>query len=96
MWDVARREPLGNPLKGGMSSAFSPDGKTLASASQDGTLILWDVARREPLGEPLSLTLGWSVAFSPNGKTLLQARTTPPSCGTWRVANLWANRSKVT
>ena len=36
-----------------MSVAFSPDGQTLASASDDDTLILWDVATRQPRGEPL-------------------------------------------
>ena len=54
------------------SVAFSPDGKTLASGSDDNDIILWDVARRQPLGEPLKghqrdVT---SVAFSPDGQTL--------------------------
>jgi WD40 repeat protein len=56
------------------SAAFSPDGKTLASASGN-KVILWGVATRKPLGEPLAGHKGVviSVAFSPDGKTLASA-----------------------
>jgi WD40 repeat protein len=51
-----------------MSVAFSHDGRLLASASRDGSIILWDVATRTPIGLPLSGHDGWvlSVAFNPD------------------------------
>lgn len=55
--------------------AFSPDGQTLASASQDHSIILWDVATRRPKGPRLHGHTNWvqSVSFSPDGAVLASA-----------------------
>jgi WD40 repeat protein len=57
------------------SVALSPDGRTLATASADGAVVLWDLARRAPIGKPLSghRAAVWSVAFSPDRRTLATA-----------------------
>jgi WD40 repeat protein len=56
------------PVEG---TAFSPDGKLLASVTLDGAT-LWDTSTWRPLGPPLrSSQGGWQgVDFSPDGRTL--------------------------
>lgn len=56
---------------GVMAVAFSPDGKTLASAGVDSAIKIWDVAT----GRELTTLVGhdgwvYSLSFSPDGKVL--------------------------
>ena len=54
--------------------AFSPDGKAIATASDDGTARLWDAATLKSIGPPLRHQGEvLAVAFSPDGKVLATA-----------------------
>jgi hypothetical protein len=69
--EVRERNRLETHSRSVWSVSFSPDGKTLASGSEDKTIKLWDVTTGKEIhtlqGHSSSV---WSVSFSPDGKTL--------------------------
>jgi WD40 repeat protein len=79
---------LGTPLTGHAeavtSVAFSADGRTLASADVDGTVLLWDLRTHKALDRPLRGHKGvvFRLAFSPDGRTLASA-------GDHKTVRLW-------
>ena len=75
MGNAALSIPLASHIKAVKAVAFSPDGHTLATGSNDQTVQLWkvtDPAHPTPLGRPLTGHAGPinSVVFSPDGHTL--------------------------
>lgn len=76
VWDVASGTQLFS-LNGHTrtitSVAISPDGKTIASGSQDHTVKLWDVTSKAQIRSLTHPDEVMSVAFSPDGKWLVSA-----------------------
>ncbi|HEV3262329.1 MAG TPA: hypothetical protein VG013_36090 [Gemmataceae bacterium] len=88
LWDVATGEEL-RRLQGHKGRvfcvAYAPDGKTLATGSEDTTVRLWEAATGKALGSFRAGDWVSSVAFSPDGKVL--ASGSSQSVRLWDVAN---------
>ncbi len=73
--------PLGRPLVAHAQRIanveFSRDGRTLATSSADGTVLIWDVETQEPIGSPLAVEPDTftSATFSPDGARLYAVST---------------------
>ncbi|MEG4218614.1 AAA-like domain-containing protein, partial [Microcoleus sp. Pol14C6] len=73
--EVKERNSLEGYSNSVFSVAFSPDGKTLASASGDNTIKLWNLQNQKNIKTLTGHSgLVRSVAFSSDGKTLASAR----------------------
>ena len=99
LWDVATRKPAGTmpPAPGSSPSAepdavllavaYSPDGRTIATAGEDKLITLRDAATREPVKTLAGHTdIVAGLAFSPDGKTLASA-SFDRTARLWDVAN---------
>lgn len=101
LWDVASGAKL-RTLESGWgdvkTTIFSPDGKTLATGSDDSTITLWDIATGVALrtldkwprvpGQNMSRPVAFvnSVAFSPDGTTLVSG-SYDETVALWDVAS---------
>ena len=75
--------------------AYSPDGKTMITAAEDGTARCWDTATRRPLGKPIPIPGKLaSLQLSVSGKTLL-ALGQDGSVRLWNVAELPDDLARV-
>jgi WD40 repeat protein/tRNA A-37 threonylcarbamoyl transferase component Bud32 len=87
LWDAVSGRPIGTPIKhpdvAGRRNliyalAFSPDGKTLLTAGNDGMGRFWESASGKEVGTPLAVgnaLMLWALAYSPDGRVIALSDT---------------------
>jgi WD40 repeat protein len=77
IWNLTTGLPAGDPMRHEATIngvRFSPDGRTVVTASYDNTARLWKAETGEPIGEPMRHQgLVQSAEFSPDGQRLVTA-----------------------
>jgi hypothetical protein len=77
IWDAASGQSVGVPLQHGdgiLALAFSPNGRRIATASEDFTARVWETTTGQPLTLPLQhRNQVQDVSFTPDGRWLATA-----------------------
>jgi WD40 repeat protein/serine/threonine protein kinase len=69
------------------AAAFSPDGKTILTGSDDNMARLWNADTGQPIGPPLAHQgVVRAVAFRPDGKVIVTGIVTSEGVRLWNVA----------
>jgi WD40 repeat protein len=99
LWSTKTWQPVGRTLAGhtgaALAASVSPDGRTVATGSTDGTIRLYDVATQEQVGAPLPALPNRPVVplFTADGDYLL-AITHSGQAYRWDVRpSAWAQRA---
>ena len=81
MWDVATGKPVGQSMKHEQavkSAEFSPDGKCIVTASDDGTARIWNASTGAAMGGPLRhMGRVNTASFSPDSRFVVTTSEDP-------------------